>query len=448
MKKKLSLIILTLVCNLIFAQVNPKKCIASNKSQNELENNPEYVIMKQNLANYQEENKDIKHQTQAIITIPVVVHIIHRNTHTNIGMGTNISNAQIEDQFRILNEDYSKTNPEFPNPPRNNFINNAGNPQLKFCLATIDPNGNPTTGITRFSTTKLSWDADDDADSEAMKQASTGGVNNWDPLRYLNMWVCNLSNSSGGGSTLGYAYKPGLQASNESWLDGIVVDYQAFGSIASANASDGRTPTHEIGHYLGLNHTFCSNGCGDCDNDSFWGGNVDDTPACSDIYFGTVNSSTNNNTCNDLNYNNSFNTNVLDMDENYMSYASNTWMFSQGQVDLMLSTLNAPTAQGGRRNLKNSTVSIDCSNLTTSTNNLTTNINLSIYPNPTKGNLLINTFEKIISISVCNIVGKKVISNAKINNYQLDLNQLSNGIYLIKISTEKGEITKKIILSK
>ena len=47
-----------------------------------------------------------------------------------------------------------KTNPEFPNPPRNTFINYAGNPELQFCLATIDPNGNPTTGITRTSTIK------------------------------------------------------------------------------------------------------------------------------------------------------------------------------------------------------------------------------------------------------------------------------------------------------
>ena len=60
-------------------------------------------------------------------------------------------------------------------------------------------------------------------------------------------------------------------------------------------------------------------------------GNVDDTSATDGIYFGTVNSTTNNNTCNDLAYSNIFNTDVKDMDENYMSYASNTWMFSQGQ---------------------------------------------------------------------------------------------------------------------
>ena len=64
--------------------------------------------------------------------------------------------------YKYLNEDFSKTNSEFPNPPRNSFINYAANPGIKFCLASIDPNGNPTTGITRTATSKTSFDADDD----------------------------------------------------------------------------------------------------------------------------------------------------------------------------------------------------------------------------------------------------------------------------------------------
>ena len=168
---------------------------------------------------------------------------------------------------------------------------------------------------------KTSWDAD--SESNDMKQSSSGGVDNWDPLRYLNIWVCNLSNSSGGGQTLGYAYLPGLQGSNsQSWKDGLVVDYMFFGTTGSvSSSSDGRTTTHEIGHYLGLSHTFCeTGGCCDNDLDSQYGwGDVDDTPATEEIYFGPVNSNTSNNTCNDLSYSNVFTTNVLDMDENYMS---------------------------------------------------------------------------------------------------------------------------------
>ena len=136
------------------------------------------------------------------------------------------------------------------------------------------------------------------------------------------------------------------------------------------------------------------------------------------------------------------------MDENYMSYAANTWMFSQGQVDVMLSTLNKQDWQGGRLNLKNSNVSTNCSGIISSINNLAPNINLNIYPNPTKGDLFINTSEKIIAISACNIIGKDVVLNTYINNNQLDISQLSNGIYFISIYTEKGVITKKIIVSK
>ena len=361
MKKILILAILVISSNLIFAQFNPKKCITTDLIKEELKNNIEYDLMRQNLVNYQQENNGVIFQNQPIITIPVVVHVVHR-TVDNIGANTNISISQIEDQLRILNEDYSKTNPEFPNPPRNTFINYAGNPELKFCLASIDPSGNQTTGITRTPTSKTSWDVD--SESNDMKQASLGGIDNWDPLRYLNIWVCNLSNSSGGGQTLGYAYLPGLQGNNsQSWKDGLVVDYMFFGTTGSvSSSSNGRTTTHEIGHYLGLNHTFCeSTGC--CDNDlnsQYSWGDVDDTPATEDIYFGSVNSNTTNNTCNDLSYSNVFSTNVLDMDENYMSYATDTWMFSQGQVDVMLGTLNASTFQGGRANLKNSTVTVNC----------------------------------------------------------------------------------------
>ena len=222
MKNILILFVLLIASNLIFAQDNPKKCMTTKLVKEELKNNPEYELMRQNLVNYHQEHKNDNSPKQAVITIPVVIHVIHRTTH-NIGIGTNISNEQIEDQLRILNEDYSKTNPEFPNPPRNTFVSLAGNPELQFCLATIDPNGNPTTGITRTPTTKTGWDYD--TENNDMKQASTGGIDNWDPLRYLNIWVCNITNASGGGQTLGYAYLPGLLAdfnSSNDYKDGLV----------------------------------------------------------------------------------------------------------------------------------------------------------------------------------------------------------------------------------
>ncbi|MGY8989922.1 MAG: zinc-dependent metalloprotease [Flavobacteriales bacterium] len=460
MKKTINICLSILVSLQITAQENPKKCMTTSIVKKELENNPEYQIMKLNLTNYQKENTETNYKTKATITIPVVIHIVHR-AQDNIGNNTNISNAQIEDQLIILNEDYSKTN-------------------LKFCLATTDPSGNSTNGITRTSTTKSSFDAD--TESNDMKQNITSGKDSWDPLRYMNIWVCNLSNSSGGGQTLGYAYLPGLQNSSQSWKDGLVVDYKFFGTIENASSSsDGRTPTHEIGHYLGLSHTFCESG-GCCDNDnSSWGLPVYDTPATDGIYWGNVNSSTSNNTCDDLNY--GFSSDLLDMDENYMSYAGDTWMFSNGQAVAMNDVLSAPTWQGGRLELKNSTVTINCTGIIPSSDeswecdgqgnctdpgngngqytSLTNcnsacnstyiediNKNLFLYPNPTTGNIFINTSEKVISISVYNIIGKRVIFTEIFTSNTIDISSLEIGVYFFNIRTNNGIHVEKIILSK
>ena len=61
----------------------------------------------------------------------------------------------------------------------------------------------------------------------ALKRNSTGGKDGWDPEKYLNIWVCNLNTSPGGGMTLGYSYLPGCRP-NQMWRDGLVVDFQYF----------------------------------------------------------------------------------------------------------------------------------------------------------------------------------------------------------------------------
>ncbi len=440
------LLAITVTLSLQISAQNPKKCNTTPLVEYELQNNPEYT--KGRAESIAENSAWIKEgkSEKATINIPVVIHIVHKNSHANIGSGTNIPTIQIEDALRILNEDYSKTNPEFPNPPRNIFLNYAGNPDLKFCLATTDPDGNPTSGITRTATTKSGFDADDNTDANAMKKTSTGGKDAWDPSKYLNIWICNLTNSAGGGMTLGYAYLPGLPSWNV-WKDGLVVDFQYFGTVGNASgSSDGRTATHEIGHYLGLMHTFCeqtdSQGnfiCCDNDNNN-QGGNVDDTPATKDIYFGSVTASTNNNTCNDITYPNVFTTNVLDMDENYMSYSSNSWMFSIDQTNVMAATLN-----GYRSSLKSSNVSTNCSG-TVGINDIQLN-NINIYPNPTKGELVINTNEAINTISISNMIGAEVYTT-KTPTKTIDLSMYKNGIYFLNIHTDKGIYIEKIVISK
>jgi len=182
-----------------------------------------------------------------VITIPVVVHVVYNTS------AENISDAQIQSQLAILNEDFRRTNSD-----ADNVWSQAADSEFEFCLAVRDPNGNATTGITRTSTTRTSFTSNNN-----VKFTSNGGKNAWPSSDYLNIWVCDLN------GLLGYAQFPGGSAST----DGIVCDYAAFGDtgVAAAPFDLGRTATHEIGHWLNLRHIW---GDGGCTVDDF----VSDTP--------------------------------------------------------------------------------------------------------------------------------------------------------------------------
>ena len=94
MKRILVLVIPIITNSFIFAQENIKKCLTNFIVQNELENNEEYLKTRENIIDYQRNNKDNVYTKQEEITIPVVIHIIHR-TQDVIGVNANISNAQI-----------------------------------------------------------------------------------------------------------------------------------------------------------------------------------------------------------------------------------------------------------------------------------------------------------------------------------------------------------------
>ena len=246
-----------------------------------------------------------------IITLPVVVHVLYSNANENI------SDAQIFSQIDVLNEDFRRTNAD-----ADNTWSVAADSQIEFALATIDPNGNATTGITRKSSTITEWGTND-----AMKRSSQGGIDAWDTSEYLNMWVCNI-----GSNLLGYAQFPGGTAAT----DGVVMGPQFFGSsdkgnnfFLSAPFDKGRTTTHEVGHFLNLRHIWGDGGCG---VDDF----VTDTPE-SDASNGGC--ATGHTSCGSL-----------DMVENYMDYSDDACMnlFTEGQKDRMRTVLEAG---GSRRSL-------------------------------------------------------------------------------------------------
>jgi Pregnancy-associated plasma protein-A len=186
--------------------------------------------------------------------IPVVVHVVSNTAEQDI------SDEQVVTQIDVLNRDFRATNPDTSAVP-SVFAGLVADTQIEFFLATTDPDGNPTSGITRTSTSVQSFGSND-----GVKSAATGGADAWPADRYLNMWVCPLS-----GGLLGYAQFPGGPPET----DGVVITTTAFGTLGTARPPFdlGRTATHEVGHYLNLFHIWGDDGTGCRGSDL-----VDDTP--------------------------------------------------------------------------------------------------------------------------------------------------------------------------
>jgi hypothetical protein len=181
-------------------------------------------------------------RTTAIVTVPVVVHILTSNPNL-------ITAAVAQRQIDTLNWYYGGQSASDSLRVYEPFRPLFGRSQIRFCLAQRDPNNQPSTGITRKTTTTKF--TDNNADD--IQRSAQGGVDAWDTRRYLNMWVVEFSNQ-----TLGYSYLPGTFPPGDPRM-GFVADYRAFGSGASylyANYNGGKTAVHEIGHYFNLLHTW------------------------------------------------------------------------------------------------------------------------------------------------------------------------------------------------
>ena len=289
-----------------FAQV--RNCGTMEYLEQQIQNNPERALRLQSIERHTEHvQQNAQRAVTGTIVIPTVVHIVYRNSSQNI------SNAQVQSQIDVLNEDFRRLNADAANTP-SVFQGVAADAEIQFCLATVDPSGNPTNGITRTASTRTSSFGTNDA----VKFASSGGKDAWPAGNYLNLWVCEI-----GGSILGYAQFPGGSAAT----DGVVIDYRYFGRGGTALSPFdlGRTATHEVGHWLNLRHIW---GDGNCNADDF----VSDTPtAGAPNYTGAPCTFPGPNSC-------SQGTGDLpDMFQNYMDYSDDGCMnlYTQGQKTRM-----------------------------------------------------------------------------------------------------------------
>ena len=354
-----------------------------------------------------------------VYKIPIVVHVIHNNRSLTIGGETNqnISKEQIQSQIKVLNDDYrNKTSTQ-------NFNPSGSDVELEFFLATKDPDGKPTTGIIRV----FNDQADYDLDSELEFVSS---LSYWDSKKYLNVWVLELTDGYLGYGELPFLPSLGLEDQQNEKIDGIFVDYRNFGKGIGTSTikndrpiySYGRTLTHEIGHWLGLFHTWGDAFCGD--------DLVEDTP--------TTNSANQTKFCRDK-FSNCGGIRTRNLIENYMDYSPDSCMnsFTNGQKIRMRTVIEKfqnrrlVTLNGESMSLPQSTV-----------------LAVDVFPNPVVNKLFYRTLlpkQSKIFIEIFNETGNSLYQEVKstTESYvdEIDVQNFKPGIYLIRINNEEASKT-------
>jgi len=257
-----------------------------------------------------EKNK-FQRATGTVYTIPVVFHIIH-----NYGQ-ENISDAQIFDAMRILNEDFRKLNAD-TSEITDAFKAVAEDAEIEFRLAQLDPQGNCTNGIDRIAS-PLTNDANDESK-----------LNTWARNKYLNIWVVRTMEDS---NVAGYSRYPAWVTQTPD-VDGVIIKHEYIGSIGSGDKVRSRALTHEIGHWINLSHPWGDNNqpainCGD--------DNVKDTP----VTKGWKDcSNKNGSVCNPP---------IIENVQNFMEYSYCDNMFTKGQTQRLRAALTSSVSQ--RNNL-------------------------------------------------------------------------------------------------
>ncbi len=305
--KNLLLLFLLFIANLLNAQPG-EFCATDSKVSESLKRYPQKqeaynLLQKQNAERDQIQSSlgySAAKNANAIIVIPVVVHIIHENGFENI------SDAQVHDAIRVLNNDFRKRNADTTQIIAA-FQSVAADCQIEFKLAQIGPDGNCTNGIDRIFSSQTN--IGDDGSK----------LNPWPDNKYYNIWVVKNINPGG---IAGYAYYPGTAPPD---AEGVIILHNYFGSIGTSSVFNSRVLTHETGHYLNLSHVWGSTNnpgiaCGD--------DGVGDTP----LTKGWTSCNINGSICT---------SGIKENVQNYMEYSYCEHMFTWGQKARMTAALNS-----------------------------------------------------------------------------------------------------------
>lgn len=393
---------------------------------------------------------------QMVYEIPVVVHIVWKDPEENL------PDSVIQNQIDVLNADYGHTNADAGNL-RAVFNDRVGDSGIRFRLhqvlrkqTTID-----------FEPDILGGGSDV---VPAVKHDADGGSDALDPSMYLNIWVCEIQPiclfpGFCLGNILGYAFPPadlsnwpaGSSAANPD-EDGVVIDFRVFGANNPNPMPDptttganlpirGRTPVHEVGHYLGLRHIWGDGGnpltgAGSCDGEPVTNvsqDGIEDTPK--QFTQSQFNCDTTLNSCVD-----SFNGNDdPDMVENYMDYSAETCMvaFTQGQINIMRASL---VAGGPRCGLVNSCTP-------SGLHSALANTVVKIVPNPANQYIHVTAaMDNSYTVTMKNLLGQVVAptQNAEYANQVLrfDVSALANGVYVVEVRAGNVVAAQKVVIHK
>ncbi|HXS35879.1 MAG TPA: zinc-dependent metalloprotease [Flavipsychrobacter sp.] len=385
--------------------------------------------------------------TSTASAIPIIFHIVlNASQITQLGGVPGIE-QRLDSQMVVINRDYNALNGDSYKIP-SGFKPLYANVGIHFGFAKVTPDGKSCPGYEIITTTASGFNFSGDPGSgqafSGVKHTSSGGVDQWDPTKYINVWVINTLDGGASSTILGMTISnllaPEYGIPNDEI--GVVLNYGAFGVQTAAtqyyvaNITLGRTLTHELGHYFEIWHVWGDDG-GLCPWDV--GGADDgiaDTPPQANETYGCPSFPK---------YDVCDTTGNGIMFMNYMDYSDDDCMhlFTLDQAAVMQSNVQ-PGGESYSLTQHPEILAVE---------QVQPNNNFTISPNPTTGRLNVyfnSSTENLLSLNVVNTLGQCVrlidTKDKTQSLYTIDLSEMSKGIYFVQCNFSGGTVTRKIVL--